>query len=142
MLTQPSPCLCTATRSYFVLRFGLSDTSSRTAVPGSSSSLHRPVFLTWTVSTAPFTPTWAIKRLGRSTKMPSAISLYFNLYSIFSTGFGSHTHPVYQDTVPRPSCRFHCCRVLPCSSRRAFLPLPIHSGAAVPAGLSGCCPTE
>ena len=51
-----------------------------------------------TVSTAPFTPTWAIKRLGRSTKMPSAISLYFNLYSIFSTGFGSHAHSVYQDT--------------------------------------------
>ena len=76
-------CLRTATRSYFVLRFGLSDTSRRTATPGSSSSLHRPVFLTWTVSTAPFTSTWAIKRLGRSRKIPSTISLYFNVYSIF-----------------------------------------------------------
>ena len=38
MLTQPSSCLRTATRSYFVLRFGLSDTSRRTAAPGSSSS--------------------------------------------------------------------------------------------------------
>ena len=63
-------------------------------------------------------------------------------FSIFSTGFGSCVHPACQDTVPRPFCRFHCCRVLPCTSRRAFLPFPIHSGTAVPAVPSGCCSME
>ena len=66
----------------FISRY--STISRRTAAPGSSSSLHRPVILTWTVSTVPFTSTWAIKRLGRSRKMPSTISLYFNVYSILS----------------------------------------------------------
>ena len=49
---------------YLVLRFGLSQTSSRTSAPGSSNSLQRPVFFTWTVCIAPSTCTCAMKRLG------------------------------------------------------------------------------
>ena len=64
MLTHPRLGLYTATRSYLVLRFGLSQTSSRTSAPGSSNSLQRPVFFTWTVCIAPSTCPCAMKRLG------------------------------------------------------------------------------
>ena len=49
----------------------------------SGGNLNRPVFLTWAVSTVPFTPTSAIKWLGNSRKMPSTISLYFNIFLHF-----------------------------------------------------------
>ena len=51
--------------------------SSHTAAPGTSSSRHRPVFFTWTVSTFPSgRRTWAINRFGRARKVPGKTFSY------------------------------------------------------------------
>ena len=52
MLTSLSPFM-TAMRSYFVDLFGLTGTERNTVAPFTSSSLQRPVFLTWHFSVLP-----------------------------------------------------------------------------------------
>src|SRR5690625_1747984 len=68
----------TAIKEYLVFLLGLLEQSSKiTLAPGIKSSLHLPVFLTWTFSSLSFIRTWAINLLGLLTKIPSTTLLYF-----------------------------------------------------------------
>src|SRR5690625_5860248 len=61
----------TAIKEYLVFLLGLLEQSSKiTLAPGIKSSLHLPVFLTWTFSSLSFIRTWAINLLGLLTKIP------------------------------------------------------------------------
>ncbi len=66
MFTSRSP-LWTATRSYLYFRSGLHESDSTTRAPGTSSSLHRTVFFTWTLSGSPPISTSATNLLGLET---------------------------------------------------------------------------
>lgn len=72
MLTSRSP-LRTATRSYRCLLSGFPESESTTGAPGTRSSLHLPVFFTWTASGSPSTRTSATNLLGLETNSPHTV---------------------------------------------------------------------
>ena len=68
-------------REYFVFLPSLSASSRKTRAPSSKSSLHLPVFFTWTISSCPFSSTKAVKRLTRRRNQPSTIFPYSILFT-------------------------------------------------------------
>jgi hypothetical protein len=59
------PPLYTAITSYLVLLFPGTASLSMTSAPSTSSSLQRPVFLTWQISSSPSRETTAMNLFGR-----------------------------------------------------------------------------